>query len=429
MAPAWYAPSSCSSAGPSPQPAMSKNVSTAPSRRTYIRDAVVLRTLDVGGDKPLPFLRQAAEANPFLGERGVRLTLHHPDLFLDQLVAMCAVARDYPVSVMFPMVATVSEVIAARQVVDAALAVGGGRPDSLRIGIMIEVPSAALKAASFVPHVDFFSVGTNDLTQYALAAERGNQSVAELADGLDPGVLRLIAALCNDAGSVPVSVCGELAADPLAVPVLLGLGVRSLSVVPPAVALVKQRVREIDLGDARRISTEALACESAVQVRALVSDAWSNLGPQAPAARRRSRCAASSLAATPAGAAGLGDPSAFARSTPASSRSSAARRRAPAAVLRSAAERFRSEAELFRSATVPLRSNAAMYTPNDELSAGGSAATPSSSAGLSPPGAAPRRSRGDRRDRRGPPRRCRSHPRPCHARRRAPPARQRATPR
>ena len=233
---------------------------------------VVLRTLDVGGDKPLPFLRQVPEANPFLGERGIRLTLHHPELFLDQLVAMCTVARDHPVSVMFPMVAAVSEVIAARQVVDAAIAEVGGRPDSLRIGIMIEVPSAALKAAAFVPHVDFFSVGTNDLTQYALAAERGNQSVAELADGLDPGVLRLIAALCDDAGPVPVSVCGELAADPLAVPVLLGLGVRSLSVVPPAVALVKQRVREVDLGDARALGVAALACESAAHVRALVTN-------------------------------------------------------------------------------------------------------------------------------------------------------------
>jgi multiphosphoryl transfer protein len=236
---------------------------------------VVLRTLDVGGDKPLPFLRLAAEANPFLGERGIRLTLHHPDLFLDQLVAMCAVAHDHPISVMFPMVAAVSEVIAAREIVDAAITDVGGRPDSLRIGIMIEVPSAALKAAAFVPHVDFFSVGTNDLTQYALAAERGNQSVADLADGLDPGVLRLIAALCTDAGPVPVSVCGELAADPLAVPVLLGLGVRSLSVVPPAVALVKQRVREIDIAYARGMSTEALACGSAAEVRALVSG-----GPQ-----------------------------------------------------------------------------------------------------------------------------------------------------
>jgi multiphosphoryl transfer protein len=232
---------------------------------------VVLRTLDVGGDKPLAFLPQAAEANPFLGERGIRLTLRHPALFLDQLVAICRVARDHPISVMFPMVASVAEVVAARRVVDEAIAELGGRPESLRIGIMVEVPSTALKAAAFVPHVDFFSVGTNDLTQYALAAERGNQAVSELADGLDPGVLSLIATLCRDAAGVPVSVCGELAADPVAVPVLIGLGVRSLSVVPPAVALVKQRVREINLSEARLLAEKALMCESATEVRALVT--------------------------------------------------------------------------------------------------------------------------------------------------------------
>ena len=232
---------------------------------------VVLRTLDVGGDKPLAFLPQAAEANPFLGERGIRLTLRHHALFLDQLVAICLVARDHPISVMFPMVATVAEVVAARRVVDEAITELGGRPESLRIGIMVEVPSTALKAAAFVPHVDFFSVGTNDLTQYALAAERGNQAVSELADGLDPGVLSLIATLCRDAAAVPVSVCGELAADPVAVPVLIGLGVRSLSVVPPAVALVKQRVREVNLGEARLLAEKALICESAAEVRALVT--------------------------------------------------------------------------------------------------------------------------------------------------------------
>ncbi|HTC69679.1 MAG TPA: putative PEP-binding protein, partial [Acidothermaceae bacterium] len=156
-------------------------------------------------------------------------------------------------------------------VVDEAITELGGRPESLRIGIMVEVPSTALKAAAFVPHVDFFSVGTNDLTQYALAAERGNQSVSELADGLDPGVLSLIATLCRDAAAVPVSVCGELAADPVAVPVLIGLGVRSLSVVPPAVALVKQRVREINLNEARLLAEKALTCESATEVRALVN--------------------------------------------------------------------------------------------------------------------------------------------------------------
>jgi multiphosphoryl transfer protein len=234
---------------------------------------VVLRTLDVGGDKPLPFLAQLPEANPFLGERGIRLTLRHRELFLDQLVAICAVSRDHPVSVMFPMVSAVAEVVAARELLDAACAEVGGRPDSLRVGIMVEIPSVALKAKAFVPHIDFFSVGTNDLTQYALAVERGNGAVAGLADGLDPGVLRLIAALCDAAGSVPVSVCGELAADPVAVPLLLGLGVRSLSVVPPAVALLKQRVRGVQLGEARRLAHRALAYDSAAEVRAMTQPA------------------------------------------------------------------------------------------------------------------------------------------------------------
>jgi multiphosphoryl transfer protein len=156
---------------------------------------------------------------------------------------------------------------------DAACVEVGGRPDSLRVGIMVEIPSVALKAKAFVPHIDFFSVGTNDLTQYALAVERGNGAVAGLADGLDPGVLRLIAALCDAAGSVPVSVCGELAADPVAVPLLLGLGVRSLSVVPPAVALLKQRVRGVQLGEARRLAHRALAYDSAAEVRAMTQPA------------------------------------------------------------------------------------------------------------------------------------------------------------
>jgi phosphocarrier protein FPr len=134
---------------------------------------------------------------------------------------------------------------------------------------MVEVPAVALKAAAFVPHVDFFSVGTNDLTQYALAAERGNAALASLGDSLDPGVLRLIAELCRDAGDVPVSVCGEVASDPVAIPILLGLGVRSLSVASPAIAQVKQAVRELDLGSAKLLAKRALTCASAEEVRSL----------------------------------------------------------------------------------------------------------------------------------------------------------------
>lgn len=231
---------------------------------------VVLRTLDAGGDKPLPFLTQPHEENPFLGVRGVRLTLRHPDLMLDQLVAMCRVAHEHPISIMLPMVSSVDEVLAARGLLEQACQQVGGRAESLRFGIMVEVPVAALKSASLAPHVDFFSVGTNDLTQYALAAERGNSGVAQLADGLDPGVLALIAALCAGAGDVPVSVCGELAADPDAIGLLIGLGVRSLSVVAPAVPGVKQRVRAVSVSAARELAERALTCAGAAEVRDVV---------------------------------------------------------------------------------------------------------------------------------------------------------------
>ena len=148
---------------------------------------------------------------------------------------------------MFPMVSTVAELVEVRAMLDQAVAASGrARPDALRVGIMVEVPAPALKAAAFVDHVDFFSIGTNDLTQYALAAERGNAAVAGIADPLDPGVLRLIDAVCRAAeGRCLVSVCGELAADERAVPLLVGLGVRELSVAPSSVPGVKEAVRRI----------------------------------------------------------------------------------------------------------------------------------------------------------------------------------------
>ena len=230
---------------------------------------VVFRTLDAGGDKPLAFVPHPHEPIPFLGVRGLRLSLQHRELLLDQLRAICAVAADAPVSVMFPMVSTVDELLAATAAVDEACA--GRRPDNLQIGIMVEVPAVALKAAAFAPHVDFFSVGTNDLTQYALAAERGNPALATLADALDPGVLRLIAELCRESGTASVSVCGEIAADPVAVPLLVGLGVTSLSVAGPAVAAVKQTVRAITAEHSTELAVQALTCAGARDVRALVA--------------------------------------------------------------------------------------------------------------------------------------------------------------
>ena len=233
---------------------------------------IVVRTLDVGGDKPLPYLPMPAEANPFLGVRGIRLSLRRPELLLDQLRAVVRVARHERVDVLFPMVSTVGELVEARRLLDdAARAEGGPRPQDLRVGIMVEVPATALKAAAFARHADFFSIGTNDLTQYALAAERGNDAVAHVADPLDPGLLALIAAAAG--AGTPVAVCGELAADELATPLLLGLGVRELSVAPAAVATVKQAVREVSLPQAEQLAAAALTAPDADAVRALLRDA------------------------------------------------------------------------------------------------------------------------------------------------------------
>jgi phosphocarrier protein FPr len=226
---------------------------------------ITLRTLDVGGDKPLRYLPGPVEQNPFLGVRGLRHSLDHPQLFADQLLAIALVAREVPVSVMFPMVSAVDEMVRARAMLDEAIAEAGSSKE-LQVGIMMEVPAAALKAAAFAPHVDFFSVGTNDLTQYALAAERGNPALAKLADGLDPGVLRLIDSICRAAGhKVLVAVCGELAADETAIPLLLGLGVRELSVAPPLVPATKEAVRAttVDAASAAR----ALDLPGAAEVR------------------------------------------------------------------------------------------------------------------------------------------------------------------
>ncbi|QYN38374.1 phosphoenolpyruvate--protein phosphotransferase [Pseudonocardia sp. DSM 110487] len=230
---------------------------------------VTLRTLDVGGDKPLPYLPLPAEANPFLGLRGIRLAEGFPGLLADQLLAAVRVAHETPMSVMFPMVAALDELIAARRALDAAIAADGrGTPPGLQVGIMVEVPATALKAAAFVPHVDFFSIGTNDLTQYAMAAERGNPALAALADPLDPGVLRLVDAVCRAAGDQTlVAVCGEAAADPLAAELLVGLGVRELSTAPPAVPATKQTVRELDAAQAALRAAEALTADGPATVR------------------------------------------------------------------------------------------------------------------------------------------------------------------
>jgi multiphosphoryl transfer protein len=232
---------------------------------------VTFRTLDVGGDKPLTYLPMPVEENPFLGHRGIRLSLDRRELLLEQLQAICQVARRVPTSVMFPMVTTIAEIRNARSMLEEA-ASPAGLPEGLRIGMMVEVPAAALKIATFLPYLDFISIGTNDLTQYTLAAERGNTAVASLSDPLDPGVLRLIRHVCHTAdGTVPVAVCGEAAADHTAIPVLLGLGVRELSVSPKSVPSVKARARALDLARCAALADAAIDLDDAASVRRLVA--------------------------------------------------------------------------------------------------------------------------------------------------------------
>ncbi len=231
---------------------------------------LLIRTLDAGADKPLPYLGQPHEENPFLGVRGVRLGLARPELLEAQLRAIVRVAADHPVRVMFPMVATRDELRRAREVLERARAAADAR---LEVGIMIEVPAAALTAHALAAECDFFSIGTNDLTQYALAADRGNERVAELTDALHPAVLSLIHAAVAGARAHGrwVGVCGELAGDAAATPLLIGLGVRELSMSAPAIAGVKQAVRATDADAAAALAERARTCADAAEVRALLA--------------------------------------------------------------------------------------------------------------------------------------------------------------
>jgi phosphocarrier protein FPr len=231
---------------------------------------LVVRTLDVGGDKPLPYWPIPKEENPYLGLRGVRLTLQRPEIMETQLRALMRAADSRPLRIMFPMVGSVSE---WRQARDMARRVALEVPvKDLQLGIMVEVPSAALLAPVLAAEVDFFSVGTNDLTQYTLAIDRGHPVLSGQADGLHPGVLKLIDMTVKAAHAHGkwVGVCGELAADPHAVPILVGLEVDELSVSARSVPLVKARVRELDMTRVRALAQQALDMAGPAEVRALV---------------------------------------------------------------------------------------------------------------------------------------------------------------
>ncbi|MFZ0090693.1 MAG: phosphoenolpyruvate--protein phosphotransferase, partial [Solirubrobacteraceae bacterium] len=231
---------------------------------------LVVRTLDAGADKPLPALPMPPEQNPFLGVRGIRLGLRRRDVLATQLRAILRVAAEHPVKVMLPMVATLEEITAARAVL-AQARTQTGISVPLELGIMVEVPAAALAARRLAAHVDFFSLGTNDLTQYTMAAERGDARLAPLLAGPQPAVLALVQATVAGAAERGrwVGVCGELAGDPAAAILLAGLGVTELSMAPGLIPEAKAALREISLDQARAAALAALETDDATAARDL----------------------------------------------------------------------------------------------------------------------------------------------------------------
>lgn len=239
---------------------------------------LIIRTLDVGGDKPLPYLRIGfPEANPFLGWRGIRFCLDHPELFKTQLRAILRASVEHQIKIMLPMIATVTEVRAAKVIlgeVQAELNQAGISFDAaMKVGIMVEVPSAVAIADQLAAEVDFFSIGTNDLSQYIMASDRTNPRVANLVDALHPAVLRMVQQTIQAAHAAGISVglCGELAADILATPILLGLGLDELSVNPQSIPGVKQAIARLSIVESEAIVALALQQDSAVHVRELIS--------------------------------------------------------------------------------------------------------------------------------------------------------------
>jgi phosphoenolpyruvate-protein phosphotransferase len=235
---------------------------------------LILRMMDVGGDKPLRYLPLPPEANPALGLRGVRTALLHPNLMRTQLRAALRVQPFGVMRLLIPMVTDLLEILAVRRVIDE-LAAELKLEGRVSLGAMIETPSAALTAAVLIQAVDFLSIGSNDLTQYTLAMDRGHAELARRTDALHPAVLQLIAAaaIAGDAAGKLVAVCGGVAADRTAVPILLGLGVRELSVVPAAIPALKRQIGGLRIEECRELAKRCLHLGSATEVRSLIEQA------------------------------------------------------------------------------------------------------------------------------------------------------------
>lgn len=236
---------------------------------------LIIRTLDIGGDKEAPYLGLPAEANPFLGVRGIRLSLNYPELFTPQLRAIYRASTTGPIKIMFPMIATLEDLRAAKAAAEQVRRELGVAP--IEIGMMVEVPSSVVLADLFAAEVDFFSIGTNDLTQYTLAIDRLHPTLGKQVDGLHPAVLRMIAAVTRAADTAGrwVGVCGGIAGDPRGALILAGLGVTELSMSLPSIPEVKAGLRQVSLTQAQAVAQRALACATATEVRQLALPAAS----------------------------------------------------------------------------------------------------------------------------------------------------------
>lgn len=226
---------------------------------------VTFRTLDVGGDKVLPYIGAFGDENPAMGWRAIRIGLDRPAMLRGQLRALVQAANGRPLSVMFPMIADVGELMSARKLLELELDRAKRRglmiPERLRVGVMFEVPALAWQLDSLLPHVDFISVGTNDLLQFLFAADRGNSRLAGRYDSLSPALLRLLHFVVEKTrpAGVDLAVCGEMAGRPVEALALLAVGVRTLSMSPGAIGPVKAMIRSLDLGDATGFMTSALS--------------------------------------------------------------------------------------------------------------------------------------------------------------------------
>lgn len=231
---------------------------------------LLVRTLDVGGDKPLAYLPLPAEENPFLGQRGIRIGLERPEIFRVQARAILRAGAHGKIRIMFPMISTIDEIREVKIMLEQEREKLG--VDPIETGIMVEVPSTAILAEQFAKEVDFFSIGTNDLTQYTLAMDRGHPKLAAKIDALNPAVLRLIKQTAEGAHQEGkwVGVCGGIASDSRATPVLVGLGIDELSVSVPTLPAIKAEIRKYSMDECQAITEEVLSCASSSEVRTLL---------------------------------------------------------------------------------------------------------------------------------------------------------------